>query len=118
LAGPAPETGGRRSPTADALGPEWGGIGRTPAVLSAKDRREEDVIVILLRDIRTVFDTRGIDRISHKALLAALLELEEAGWPEYCGLKGDRPPHKLRPNELRAMLRSLGIQTRSIWPQK
>jgi hypothetical protein len=103
---------------ADAFGPELGRIARTAAVLFAQDRREEDVIVILLRDIRTVFDTRGIDRISHKALLAALLELEEAGWPEYCGLKGDRPPHKLRPNELRAMLRSLGIQTRSIWPQK
>jgi hypothetical protein len=100
---------------ADSFGPEWGRIARAAAVLFAQDRREEDVVVILLQDIRTVFDARGIDRIASKALLAALHELEDAGWTEFCGLKGDRPPHKLRASELRAMLRLLGIETHSIW---
>jgi hypothetical protein len=56
--------------------------------------------VILLRDIRRIFDTRGIDRIHGKVLLAALHELEDADWSEFCGFKSDdRTP-------------------RSVWPQK
>jgi hypothetical protein len=103
---------------ADSFGSEWGRIARAAAVIFAGDRREEDVAIVLLRDIREVFDARGVDRISSKALLAALHELEDAGWSEFSGVKGDRPPHKLRNSELRAMLRMFSIVTRSMWAQR
>jgi len=103
---------------ADSFGPESGRIARAAAVIFAQDRREEDVVVVLLRDIRGIFDAHGVDRISSKALLAALHELEDAGWSEFCGIKNDRSPHRLRAIELRAMLRSLDISTRSVWPQR
>src|SRR6516162_1668494 len=104
---------------ADSFGTEWGKIARMTAVFFAQDPREEDVVVTLLQDIRKVFDMRGVDRITGKALLATLHDLDEAGWSEFYGISGNaRIPHKLRPAELRAMLRLLGIQTRSVWPHK
>jgi hypothetical protein len=103
---------------ADSFGPEWGRIARLTAVHFAKDWREEDVPVLLLHSIREVFDALGVDRITGKALLEALHRLEEAGWSEFTGVKGDRPPHKLRNSELRAMLRMFGIESRVVWPAK
>jgi hypothetical protein len=103
---------------ADAFGPELGRIARAAAVIFAQDRREEDVAVMLLHSIREVFDARGVDRITRKALLAALHDLEDAGWAEFCGVKNDGSPHKLRNSELRAMLRLLDIESHSIGPPK
>ena len=99
---------------ADSFGAEWGRIARATAVFFAKDYREEDVAVLLLYSIREIFDASG-DRLTGKALLEALNRLEEAGWSEFCGVRGDRPPHKLRNGELRAMLRMFGIESRSVW---
>jgi len=103
---------------ADSFGPEWGRIARATAVVFAQDRREEDVVVVLLKDIREIFNACGLDRLTGKALLNALHELEDAGWSEFCGVKNDRTPHRLRNSELRAMLRSVGIMPRSMWPSK
>jgi hypothetical protein len=103
---------------ADSFGTGWGKIARMAAVFFAQGPREEDVVVMLLRDIRRVFDARGLDRITGKALLVTLHELEDTDWSEFHGIKGDAGPHKLRASELRAMLRSLSIGTRSVWPRK
>jgi hypothetical protein len=103
---------------ADACSRAWGRLAREAAIFFARGGRHEDPVVALLRDIRTVFDTRGIDRISIKALLAALHDMESGYWTEFCGVKRNRLPHKLTETELRAMLRPHGIFTRSIWPQK
>jgi len=100
---------------ADACSPAWGALARAAAVAFAQDRKEEDVGVLLLRDIRVVFDARGIDRITGKALLVALHELESGDWLEFCGAKNDRLSHKLRNSELRALLRLFDIEPRSIW---
>jgi Protein of unknown function (DUF3631) len=100
---------------ADSFGAEWGRIARATALFFAKDYREEDVAVLLLYSIREIFDASGADRLTGKALLEALNRLEEAGWSEFCGVRGDRPPHKLRNSELRAMLRMFGIESRSVW---
>jgi len=103
---------------ADSFDPEWGRIARLTAVHFAKDWREEDVPILLLKSIREVFDTLGIDRITGKALLEALCRLEDAGWSEFTGVKGDRPPHKLRNSELRTMLRMFGIESRNVWAMR
>jgi Protein of unknown function (DUF3631) len=100
---------------ADSFGAEWGRIARATAVFFAKDYREEDVAVLLLFSIREVFDAFGVDRLTGRALLEALHRLEDAGWSEFCGIRSDRPPHKLRNSELRAMLRMFGIESRSVW---
>jgi uncharacterized protein DUF3631 len=100
---------------ADACSPAWGPLAREAAIFFARSGRHEDPVVTLLRDIRTVFDTRGIDRIGIKALLAALHDMEDGRWAEFSGVQRNRLPHTLTESELRAMLRPLGIQTRSVW---
>jgi hypothetical protein len=103
---------------ADACSPAWGTLAREAAVFFAQSGRHEDPIVVLLRDIRTVFDVLGVDRITIKALVTALHEMEDGRWSEFCGVQRNRTPHKLRESELRAMLRPLGIVTHSVWPGK
>ena len=103
---------------ADACLPAWGTLAREAAVFFALSGRHEDPIVVLLRDIRTVFDMLSVDRITIKALVTALHEMEDGRWSEFCGVQRNRTPHKLRESELRAMLRPLGIVTRSVWPGK
>jgi hypothetical protein len=103
---------------ADATSPEWGALARAAAVFFAQSGRHEDPVVTLLRDIRAVLDGLGADRITVKALVAALHEAGDGRWSEFCGVQRNRSPHKLRESELRAMLRPLGIVTRSIWPDK
>ena len=103
---------------ADACSPAWGVLAREAAIFFARSGRHEDLIATLLRDIRTVFHVRGVDRIGIKALVAALHNVECDRWSEFPGVKRNLQPHKLRESELRAMLRPLGIFTHSIWPQK
>src|SRR5262249_54511540 len=97
---------------ADSFGPEWGRIARLTAVHFARSYYEEDIPILLLMSIRDVFNALGTDRITGKHLLEALHRLEDGGWSEFCGIKGDRPSHKLRNSELRAMLRMFGIESR------
>src|SRR6516162_300382 len=103
---------------ADACSPAWGALAREAAVFFAQSGRHEDPVVVLLRDIRIVFDAQGVDRIVIKALVTALHEIEDGRWSEFCGVQRNRTPHKLRESELRAMLRPLGIVTHSVWPGK
>jgi hypothetical protein len=103
---------------ADATSPAWGALAREAAVFFAQSGRHEDPVVTLLRDIRAIFDALGVDRITIKALVAALHETGDGRWSEFCGVQRNRSPHKLRESELRAMLRPLGVITRSVWPQK
>jgi Protein of unknown function (DUF3631) len=102
----------------DACSPAWGALAREAAIFFARSGRHEEPVVTLLRDIRSIFDSRGIDRISIKALLAALHDMESGYWAEFCGVRRNKQPHKLTETELRAMLRPLGIITRSVWPEK
>jgi hypothetical protein len=101
---------------ADAVSPAWGALAREAAVAFAKDRRDEDAVVALLYDCRDVFDARGVDRIGSRALVDALNAIEDAGWSEWQGLKGDRQPRPLTPGELARLLRPLGIKPHSVWP--
>jgi len=103
---------------ADACSLAWGALARDAAIFFARSGRHEDPVATLLRDIHTVFDGRRIDRITIKMLLAALHDMDGGYWAEFCGVKQKRQPHKLTETELRAMLRPLGIITKSVWPQK
>src|SRR5262249_17039789 len=78
--------------------------------------RDEDVVVILLGDIREIFNVRGVDRLPSKTLVDALNGMEDAGWSEWCGVHGDQHPRKLTQGALATLLRLLHppIKPRSI----
>jgi len=102
---------------ADACSEAWGRLAREAAVTFAKSYRDEDIVVILLGDIREVFSAHRADRLSSKALVDALNAMEDAGWAEWRGLQGDQQPRKLTQGALAALLRLLHppIRPRSIW---
>jgi hypothetical protein len=59
--------------TADACGEDWGAAARKAAVAMSSGHQDEDAAVMLLGDIRQIFDERRIDRITSAVLVAALL---------------------------------------------
>jgi Protein of unknown function (DUF3631) len=103
---------------ADSFGPEWGRIAREAAVVFAHSYHDEDIAVILLSDIRDIFNRTGVDRMASEDLVAMLLEIEESGWADYRGMHEDRQPRKLNKEELARLLKPFRIRPRSIWPLK
>jgi uncharacterized protein DUF3631 len=99
---------------ADSLG--WGERAREAMSLFAREYQDADAKILLLTDIRKVFDACGFDRMSSKTLLDALHALDGYEWSEFSGARGDQQPHKLRHSELASMLRDFAIRPRTIWP--
>jgi hypothetical protein len=103
---------------ADALG--RGDKARAAAIELSKRRMDEPIRVRLLRDIRTVFNQLGIDRIRTDDLLQALLALEECSlehgevWSYWTGVNSKQPPHALKKNEMLALLRTFPIRPRTV----
>jgi hypothetical protein len=109
---------------ADACGKDWGKRVRDLAVRMSARYADDDLKLILLADIRTVFNQRGIDRITCDDLVEALLALPGSIWAEYRGLKDNEPPRKLTTAALRNLLGggrtahwSFGIRARTVWPE-
>jgi hypothetical protein len=98
---------------ADSLG--WGTQAREAMVIFAREFQDADTKILLLRDVRTVFDKRKVDRLPSKTLLAALNDLD-ADWNEFRGIRGDQRPHQLKETELASMLREFKIRPHTIWP--
>jgi Protein of unknown function (DUF3631) len=101
---------------ADDLG--RGEAARAAAVALCGNRPDEDSGVTLLGDIRTVFQARGVDRITSLALIEALLGLEDNFWNEWSGPHDDQSPRKLTQNELSRLLRPFGIRPKTVWPAR
>jgi hypothetical protein len=100
---------------ADACGPEWGELARAAALEFASGYHDEDAGVILLDNIRDIFDALvGVDRVTSKALVAALLAIEGGLWSEWCGVNGDKSPRQLSQRELARLLSAFRIYPRSI----
>lgn len=99
---------------ADSLG--WGERAREAMIKFEREYVDADAKILLLSDIRKLFDARGFDRMASKALLGALHALDEAEWCEFRGTRGDQQPHRMRDTELASMLRDFGIRPRTIWP--
>jgi Protein of unknown function (DUF3631) len=98
---------------ADALG--WGERAREAMIHFAREFQDADVKILLLGDIRKVFDACGLDRLPSKTLLDALNVLD-ADWNEFRGVRGEQQPHKLKDSELASMLREFRIRPQTIWP--
>jgi hypothetical protein len=101
---------------ADTFGPEWGRLARDAAITFARTQQDEDAAVLLLHDIRSIFDQRGVDRLSSEELVAALNDLEDSMWCEWRGPQGDQQPHRLSQGGLAQMVGQFGIRPRTIWP--
>jgi Protein of unknown function (DUF3631) len=102
---------------ADSFGRDWGARAREAAVYLSRTRRDEDAIVILLGDIQAVFNVRRADRITSAALVAALVEMDDALWAEWRGESGDQQPRNLTTNELARLLAVFPIKSKTIWPR-
>jgi Protein of unknown function (DUF3631) len=101
---------------ADACSAAWGVRAREAAVAFCRGRSDEDVGILLLRDIRSIFDARGADQLASKDLVEALNVMDDAPWVEWRGVAGDQQPRKLSPSELAKMLSPFGIRSRVLWP--
>lgn len=101
---------------ADCFGPVWGKLARETAMTFAHAHHDEDAGVILLSDIRSIFNRTAADRMTSVDLITALLDIEESGWSEYRGMRDDQQPKKLSAGEMARLLRPFGIRLRSIWP--
>ena len=99
---------------ADAYSEEWGERARSAALIMAA--KDEDILVTLLRHIREIFEAHRVDRIASAALVGALLDLEDAPWAEWRGVKDDQQPRKLTQATLASLLKAFHIRPRSIWP--
>src|SRR6516162_2550378 len=99
---------------ADSFG--YGESARAAAVALSADRPDEDPGVVLLTDIRTVFQVDGADRIASATLVEELIGLDDGHWGEWRGPDDDRAPRKLTQPQLAQLLRPFGIRPKTIWP--
>jgi hypothetical protein len=76
---------------ADAAGPAWGDAARVAAVPMCRGQ-DEDIAVILLSDIRDIYNRLGVDQLKSEALVAALLEAADGAWSEWRGPRGNQAP--------------------------
>jgi len=72
--------------------------------------------VILLGNIRGLFDGCQVDRLASAAIIEALNGLEDGLWSEWRGTDDDQHPHRLSQGELARLLAAFRIRPRTIWP--
>ena len=94
---------------ADCFGDTWAYLAREAAVTFAHAFHDEDAGVILLADLRTIFNRTAADRMASVDLITALLEIEESGWSEYRGAQDDQTPRKLSQGEMARLLKPFGM---------
>jgi hypothetical protein len=99
---------------ADAFGADWAKRAREAAILWASEHHDEDAAVVLLRDIRDIFDARGVDRLPSRAMVDDLNGADDAPWLEWRGINRNQQPHKLSPGELATLLEPFQIRPRTI----
>jgi Protein of unknown function (DUF3631) len=101
---------------ADSFGEQWGTLAREAAV-AFLDGYSEDILVILLRDVREVFDATGADRLLTATIVEALHAMEEGGWDAWRGEDGDLRPHKFTKAEFSHLMRErFRVKSRSLRP--
>jgi Protein of unknown function (DUF3631) len=106
---------------ADACGPKWGTIVRDAAVRLSSRYSDADLKLILLADIKTIFDRDQIDRITAADLVAALIALDGQPWWEWRGVHDTEAQRRLTTATLKSLLggrfgTGFGIWPRTVWP--
>ena len=100
---------------ADSFSPEWGALARKSA-LTFQSLTNASVAILLLYDIRSIFNKNGVDLIGSESLVRNLTELEDSWtWSAYQGVGDDKASRKLTTGEVSRLLRPFGITPKSIW---
>jgi hypothetical protein len=103
---------------ADACSLAWGKTAREAALVLSKNQ-DEDLAVLLLSDIRDIFDHRPtVDRLASAVIVAALIDLPHGLWSEWRGPRDNQTPRKLSQGELARTLSPFGIRPKTIWPPR
>jgi hypothetical protein len=100
---------------AEEAGEPWAARARRSALALAvgTDGDEASLGVLLLGDIRTVFDARQAERIATTDLIRALAEIEESPWGEWW-LDKDDEPGRSAPRRLAQLLRPFGVRSKDV----
>ena len=92
-------------------------MAREAAIAFANRYHDEDIVVVLLTAIRDVFDASEVDRLTLEAIVTALHAVDDAGWDEWRGEKGDQRPHKISKAEVSRLIRDrFRVRAHSVWP--
>jgi hypothetical protein len=104
---------------ADTFGEELGKLARETCLTFARLQPDEELAVLLLRDIRTAFADRGDpDYLWSDDLIAAPLQMEGVvSWSEFRGEHNNLLPKKLTAGMLAVLLDRFGIKPKSIFPK-
>jgi hypothetical protein len=114
---------------ADMCGPETGRIARDAAIELCLGL-DEDLEVLLLTDIRDIFDrhrrpgqfvlerqpVNGVGQLATKTILAHLIALPHGLWSDWCGPHGDQTPRALTQGIMAGLLRKFRIKPATLWP--
>lgn len=100
---------------AELAGDIWDARARRAALALAPVADEDSSVgVLLLSDIRTVFDQREDDRIATSDLLLALSRFDESPWVEWWIDLKTREPTKTASRRLAKLLRPFGINSKVV----
>jgi len=101
---------------ADSFGPASGKAAREAALEFQRGYHDEDVAVVLLFDIRVIFNATRAVSIASEQLVGFLNDMDDGGWSEWRGVHDDQQPRPLSQSQLAFILKPFGIRPRSIWP--
>lgn len=94
---------------ADIAGGEWPQLARQAAVALSADTSEQTAGIMVLEDLRKLFEERG-DRLPTADILETLNAMEDRPWPEW------NRGRELSPSGLARLLLPFGIRPRTIRP--
>jgi hypothetical protein len=101
---------------ADLAGGDWPTLIRTSLVelYSASQSDETSIGALLLRDIKRVFESSGLNRIKTSDLIEALFDLEESPWAGLWELDWKRQNIKGPSSKLARLLKPYGISSKTM----
>jgi uncharacterized protein DUF3631 len=99
---------------ADAFGADWARRAREAALSWAGQHQDEDAAVVLLGDIRDIFDRLALDRLPSQTMVDHLTAADDAPWSEWRGMNGNQQPRNLSPGELAKLLQPFQIRPQTI----
>lgn len=100
---------------ADACSPETGELARGIAVRMCQGL-DEDFEVLLLRDIRDLFDLKRVDRLSSAAIVEHLNLLPHGLWADWRGKQDTDTPRPMTQGIMSKLLAPFGIRPKTVWP--
>jgi hypothetical protein len=101
--------------SADACGSELGELARETAVRMCQDL-DEDFEVLLLRDIRDLFDLKHEDRLPSAVIIENLNLLPHGLWSDWRGKHDTDTPRSMTQGIMAKLLAPFGIRPATIWP--